>query len=235
MQSAIYINNRASSLIENDCFDKALDMLDQALAALQKSEQEEECEKTGGCSSDEYLSTSNRWRQELDGDMHSQPVYVSQIPPTEAHSVLSFVIHFNLALCHHLMALRAVEDKHGKLIGALQRYELATSIQMDGIFSVDTTYFSAIINNSAHIYEMLHRPRQAKQYRSEMVLSLTILMAREMANMVDDEFDGLFQNDTDKTLRKTTPEASDTRDEFDDLMQTASKQTLQKSRAAIAA
>lgn len=252
MQSASYLINRSSSLIENDCFDKALDLLNQAQTIVQKSKlenSEKSLKREGrtGSTSDEYLSTSKRQRQELDGLMNSQPVYVSRIPSIDGHSFLSFVIHFNLAMCHHLMAFRAVDHvaKHESLIGALKLYEAAASMQMEGSFQVDASYFMAMVNNSVHIYEMLHQPRQAKVYRDGMLESLTFLIAREIADTVD-EFDSFVQTDTMETVqemeasivtKKTLQDsaASIAAKKTFQATRAQTKHTLQKTRAAIAA
>lgn len=211
MQSAIYLNNRACTLIEKDCFEKAIEMLNQALSAVPKDELEESLSTQNPWKSPtrgKYLATSNKRRKELDhysSFLYSRPAYVSHVPQTEGRVFLSLVIIFNYALCHHLKALREVDhkSKHENLLAALKLYKVAVSMQMEAAtFEVDTTYVMAMINNSAHIYEMLHRPRQAKQHLNQMLSSLMTTIERGESDTVDD-FDGFFHNATKKTLRST--------------------------------
>ena len=215
MQTAIYLNNRASTLIEKDSFEKAIDMLNQALAAVQKDELNESSSAensrkfstrncTTGRPSGKYLSTSNKRRKELDDRaafLYSRPVYVSHVPQAEGHAFLSWVIIFNFALCHHLMALRAVDskNKHENLVASLKLYEVAASMETDATFQIESTYFMAMINNAAQICEMLHRPRQAKQHLSQMLALIMITIESGEADTVE-EFDGYLLNVTRKTF-----------------------------------
>ncbi|CAJ1949891.1 unnamed protein product [Cylindrotheca closterium] len=212
MQSAIYLNNRASSLIEKNCFEKAIETLNQALHAGQKVQTKDEWSSSSLSSSSKfsrrpsgkYLSTSNKRRKELDNQevfMYSRPLYVSHLPQTEGNRFLSWVIIFNFALCHHLMALRAADykDKHENLLEALKLYEALVALPMEDTFQIETTYFMAMINNSAQIYQMLHRPRQAKQHSDQM---LSLLMATIQEGKADtvDGFDGFLLNATQRSL-----------------------------------
>ncbi|CAJ1957721.1 unnamed protein product [Cylindrotheca closterium] len=216
MQSAIYLNNRASSLIEKDSFEKAIETLNQALNAVQKVQKDEWSSSSSSSSSVEnsekfprrpggkYLSTSNKRRKELDDLavlMYSRPLYVSHLPQTEGKTFLSWIIIFNFALCHHLMALRAVDynDKHENLLEALKLYEALVALPMEDTFQIETTYFMAMINNSAQIYQMLHRPRQAKQHADQMLSLLMVTIQEGKADTVDG-FDGFLLNATQRPL-----------------------------------
>ena len=69
MQSAIYTNNRAATLIENDCFERALDLLSQTLTSVQQQQQEEDesSDESGEVQEcNKHLSTSNKTRKNLD-------------------------------------------------------------------------------------------------------------------------------------------------------------------------
>ncbi|CAJ1966306.1 unnamed protein product [Cylindrotheca closterium] len=133
--------------------------------------------------------------------MYSRPVYVSHLPQTEGKRFLSWVIIFNFALCHHLMALRAADykDKHENLLQALKLYEALVALPMEGTFQIETTYFMAMINNSAQIYQMLHRPRQAKQHSDQMLSLLMVTIQEGEADTVDG-FDGFLLNATRRSL-----------------------------------
>lgn len=224
MRSAIDLNNKACSLIDINLLDEAVESLSKALSLVQNdvheieeggSENASKLVKTDcpkGCAKVCPSNKKLKRRKELDGlesFMYHNALYVHQIPSVQEHRFLSVVIIFNFALCYHLMALQATDQKAkaDKLNAALSLYEVAVTMQMEPSFHVHmetmATYFMAMVNNSAHIYELLDRPHKAQQFRNQMLSSIMVMIEKGEAHNLD-EFEGFFQISASKTILKKT-------------------------------
>jgi len=194
MQSAIYTNNRAASLIENDCFERAFELLNQALSSVQDQVEKEQEVILRSKPANNFLSTSNKKRKDLEkSHMYSQPVYLNQTSEVQGHRFLSLVIRFNLALCRHLVALHGgPEDRDENLSQALELYESTVILQQESFLPKEATFFMTM-NNLAHIHQMLHRPRQAQEFLNKMLCSLVAMMDNGEEDNLD-QFDKFLDN-----------------------------------------
>ena len=65
-------------------------------------------------------------------------------------------------------------------------------MQRENNLTKDATYFMAM-NNLAHIYQILHRPRQAQQFLNKMLSSLVNMMDNGQDEALD-QFDNFLDN-----------------------------------------
>eukprot|EP00980_Cylindrotheca_fusiformis_P031531 scaffold26503_cov127-Cylindrotheca_fusiformis.AAC.1 len=221
------MNNRAARLIESDDFEEALDILSRTLNAVQEElALEDESvksnptpdQKSNACisprdpSNDEFreemLERRIKKLEKLDGFVYWHPMQAVDLPESTRNSSLSLIIVFNLALCHHLMALeKDCKERESRLHAALKLYELGISMHMEGNIVVDMTYALAMVNNCAQIFRSLNHPRKAKRFMAHMLSSLMIMIEYGETNVLD-EFDGFLQNASNLILRKETAPAA---------------------------
>lgn len=225
MQSIIELNNTACDLIENDRFDEALEFLTKALNAVQRDLAEEDAEDKEDLNSETDadslpgISSSIESREvnmqrrlaklgKLDGFVYWHPMQAVNLPPATGTGSLSLIIVFNLALCHHLMALQSECEKSvSRLQAALQLYELGLSMHMEGNIIVDMTHALAMVNNCGQIYMTMNKPRKAKRFMAHMLSSLMIMIECGEAEDLD-EFDGFIQNASNLILRTNVAAAA---------------------------
>jgi hypothetical protein len=126
------------------------------------------------------------------------------LPNVDPESVLSSNLIFNVALCHHLIALETCSsthhaihsDKHciKRLRGALKLYELGFHLHSKkGMEGMNMNYALALINNCANIYEILGCTTKAERFYNHMLSSLMMMIDGGEAQKVD-ELDGYLRN-----------------------------------------
>jgi hypothetical protein len=224
MASAIEMNNRASHLIENDRFDEALEVLSQALSAVQTGLENAEAQESKQVSSENttygpMYSSDLECREatlkrrlisleKLEGFVYWHPMQAVGIPSSGGNRCLSVIIVFNLALCCHLMALKKDCTKfESRLLASLKLYELGLSLHMKGNIYMDMTYVLAMVNNSSQIYKIMNRPRKAKRFMGHMLSFLMSMVEGGQAGALD-ELDGFLQNASNLILRGSVAAAA---------------------------
>ncbi|KAG7337606.1 hypothetical protein IV203_021843 [Nitzschia inconspicua] len=115
---------------------------------------------------------------------------------------------FNIALCHHLIALDTfvqqpprsdtdlLRHKHciKRLRGALKLYELGFHLHSKkGLEGMSMNYALALINNCANIYETLGSTGKAQRFYHHMLSSLMMMIDGGEAEKVD-ELEGYLRN-----------------------------------------
>ncbi|KAL3904710.1 MAG: hypothetical protein SGARI_004802 [Bacillariaceae sp.] len=105
---------------------------------------------------------------------------------------------FNIALCHHLIALNTAEtnQRHSlkRLKGALKLYELGFHMHSKkGVEGMSMNYALALINNCAHIWETLGSTSKAQRFYNHMLSSLMMMIDGGEAEKVD-QLEGYLLN-----------------------------------------
>jgi hypothetical protein len=225
MPSAIEMNNRASHLIENDRFDEALEVLSQALSAVQTGLENAQAQESKQVDSEnntcgpmyspdlECREATLKRRltslEKLEGFIYWHPMQAVGIPSSGGSRCLSVIIIFNLALCCHLMALKKDCIKfESRLLASLKLYELGLSLHMKGNnLYLDMTCALAMVNNCSQIYKIMNRPRKAKRFMGHMLSSLMIMVEGGQADALD-ELDGFLRNASNLILRGSVAAAA---------------------------
>ena len=114
------------------------------------------------------------------------------VPSKKVHKTLSLITMFNLAICHHRNAIENNMDKT-YLRKALQLYELAYSIQVQGGIDMTLTPTMIIMSNVGHIHDVLGNDDNAKQCFQHLLSTLMFLIEAGERDRVW-EFDGFFNN-----------------------------------------
>ena len=114
------------------------------------------------------------------------------LPSKKVHKTLSLITMFNLAICHHRNAIENNMDKM-YLRKALQLYELAYSIQVQGGIDMTLTPTMIIMSNVGHIHKILGNDDNAKQCFQHLLSTLMFLIEAGERDRVW-EFDGFFNN-----------------------------------------
>jgi hypothetical protein len=137
--------------------------------------------------------------------------YELTLPNVDKETVLCSNFIFNVALCHHLIALEACSSTYDvvqhdvhyikRLRGALKLYELGFQLHSKkGVEGMNMNFALALINNCANIYEILGCTTKAERFYSHMLSSLMMMIDGGEAEKVD-ELDGYLQNATRIILR----------------------------------
>jgi hypothetical protein len=125
-------------------------------------------------------------------------------PYVDPEMALSSNFIFNIALCHHLIALEMSEQQPNDLIygkhrikrlrGALKLYELGFHMHSKkGVEGMSMNFALALINNCANIYETLGSTSKAQRFYNHMLSSLMMMIDGGEAEKVD-ELDGYLRN-----------------------------------------
>jgi hypothetical protein len=195
MQSVAYMNNSAALLIETGHYEEALDNLGRCLEIVLAELGNDE--KMGGCKP-VYSSTypqdlqarknvSNVESFEPDVDfIYRHPIRANNLPADEGdYNIMSVIVCFNMALCHHLFAIEGGPgDCVSLLKSALKLYELGYSMQMK--CHMDITFGLAMVNNCAQIYKAMDRKSKAQKFSQHMLSFLMMMIENGEAETVDE-------------------------------------------------
>lgn len=128
-----------------------------------------------------------------------------KLPSTKVYKTLSLITMFNLAICHHRNAIQNNMNR-AYLRKALQLYELAYSIQVQGGIDMTLTPTMIIMSNVGHIHKCLGNTDNALQCFQHLLSTLMFLVEAGERERVW-EFDGFFCNIM-KTIYADTPAAA---------------------------
>jgi hypothetical protein len=202
-------NNKAACCIEAGKFDVAIRGLTKGLQISSSLEDCPICD-CGSCSLQACLSFSQTHssflksrrngilkRSEEESFVYKQPMRVS--PHSMNHSmgaIFPLVVTFNLALAHHLnaMKVKGEKDRLRNLHQALKLYELAYRWLVEE--EIDCLPFAMIIaNNLAEIHRAANNPKKCEKcLRNLLSLMMFILVADYGLEAVGEMVDGFVQN-----------------------------------------
>jgi hypothetical protein len=121
--------------------------------------------------------------------LYTEPVYLSEVPRSsgeESITSLSFIIMFNLALCHHIKGTSSEEDALSQKTFAIAKrlYELTFQMQAQ---DVETNLFltSALLNNLSLVHKALGNSHEAGQ--CDQLLLSTLLLLVDMGGLTPQE------------------------------------------------
>lgn len=139
------------------------------------------------------------------GYLYAEPIQVPPLCMEECHYmglVLPLILTFNLALAHHLEALREASINRSKLQRVLRLYELAYRWQMEGDDSqVECIRFSMIIaNNLSEVHRAVSN--HGKHHACLKHLLSTLMFAIDCNEMDRNaiDMDGFFRNTSELIL-----------------------------------
>lgn len=157
---------------------------------------------------DASSSTSNGFVYRTPLRLSERELVQSNVDPEVA---LSSHFIFNVALCHHMIALETMSsttshnnndnnapllDKHSinRLRGAIKLYQLGFQSHSEkGLEDISMNYALALINNCASIYEILGSTAKAQRFYNHMLSSLMMMIDGGEAEKID-ELDGYLWN-----------------------------------------
>jgi hypothetical protein len=219
MQSVTYMNNSAALLIERGHYKEALDNLGRCLEIVlaKLRNKPDDDEKMGGCKP-VYSSTDSQDLQarkeasnvesfEPDEDfIYRHPIRANNLPADEGDYIISVIVCFNMALCHHLFAIEGGPgDDVNRLKSALKLYELGFCMQVK--CHMDITFGLAMVNNCAQIYKAMNRKIKAQKFSQHMLSFLMMMIENGEAETVD-ELDGFLWNASRLILKENVAQAA---------------------------
>jgi hypothetical protein len=196
MQSVTYMNNSAALLIERGHYKEALDNLGRCLEIVlaKLRNKPDDDEKMGGCKP-VYSSTDSQDLQarkeasnvesfEPDEDfIYRHPIRANNLPADEGDYIISVIVCFNMALCHHLFAIEGGPgDDVNRLKSALKLYELGFCMPMN-------------------------RKIKAQKFSQHMLSFLMMMIENGEAETVD-ELDGFLWNASRLILKENVAQAA---------------------------
>jgi tetratricopeptide (TPR) repeat protein len=203
--------NHAASLMENGDFQEAIDRLTNALKVSKQFD------GTIGrrTNLDQYMRPGQSLTSQLDQPcyFYQQAVYFplstdSSLDSTESSleskTCLSVILLFNLALCHHLSAMKSFSKILLRKAAVLYALALDLASEMD----MDTLFFSmATINNLGHIHDVLGDAETATECFTHLLSILIFQMHHDRAFQVSG-LDGFFRNTSYLILLDHTADAA---------------------------
>jgi hypothetical protein len=155
------------------------------------------------------------WKSGLSSDedndfIYHSPILSTGLPKDEVldEYALGIIVVFNLALSHHLQALR---DESGiptkpstmaHLNAALQMYELTFNMQLKGDCILHVAEILALVNNCGQIHKLLNRQLKAQWYFQHMMSALLVLIENGEASAIGDQnMEGFIRNASRLILR----------------------------------
>ena len=147
------------------------------------------------------LHYSNKFEDQEAGDqpfVFTRPIFISEDTVEEELSssclvALSFIQLYNLALCHHLCALRTEDGSRTKLLKALSLYELAYRLQRDEDVEATVLQQMAIVNNVGSIHSALQQVECSRQCFENLLSTIMFVKDCGEADSVQD-MDGFLSN-----------------------------------------
>lgn len=193
----------AASLIECGNYRSALDICNYCLTHVPKHKHSSidttVLKRALHCS--ERFPKRPCFSDEETGFVYRNPV---QLTITELHQphvdpeiLLSSNLIFNIALCHHLIALDINSNqKHNikRFKGALKLYELAFHMHSKkGVDEMSISFALSLVNNCAQIWEVLGNTSKAQRFYNHMLSSLMMMIDGGEAEKVD-QLEGYLLN-----------------------------------------
>jgi len=221
MQSVIDQNNDSACLIEAGKYREALDVLGHAMTRVQAElHSKDDHEDPRRAHQDIY---SCQWAKQIRAQhmmqpfdageiasdfIYRHPILAVNLPEYDAEYLLSVMLVFNMALCHHLLAIGGrSQGKSQRLKGALKLYELGFSLQMQTDVNMDMTFALAMVNNCAQIYKALDHHEKAGLFYSHLVSSLMMMIENGEAGSVC-ELEGFLLSASRVILKETVASAA---------------------------
>jgi hypothetical protein len=121
--------------------------------------------------------------------LYTGPVYLSEVPRSsgdESIISLSFIIMFNLALCHHMKGVSNEDEALSQraLVISKRLYELTFQMQTQDE-ETDLLLSSALLNNLSLVHKALGNRHEAEQ--CDHVLLSTLLLIVDMGGSTPQE------------------------------------------------
>ncbi|KAL3903177.1 MAG: hypothetical protein SGARI_005493 [Bacillariaceae sp.] len=231
MDSLLEMNDFAAFLVECRDYRKALDILNYCLTRTPKEKQatiDTAIMKRAKASLDNSLHKrfSNKGTEGKNiydcsnnteaGFVYRNPLRLTERdlarPHVDAEMAMSSNLIFNIALCHHLIALdcQDTNQKHSikRLKGALKLYELGFHMHSKkGVEGMSMNYALALINNCANIYETLGSTTKAQRFYNHMLSSLMMMIDGGEAEKVD-QLEGYLLNASKILLKENVAAAA---------------------------
>lgn len=221
MDALLEMNDFAAFLMECREYKRALEILNYCLTRVPKSQHtsidtsilkqhnsavKSNCVKIKNRTCSASTSTENSF-------VYRNPLRMTETelhqPNIDPEMTMSSNLIFNIALCHHLIAVdmssacatsssspQIIQDKHciKRLKGALKLYELGFHMHSKkGVEGMSMNFALALINNCANIYEALGSTTKAHRFYNHMLSSLMMMIDGGEAEKVD-ELDGYLRN-----------------------------------------
>lgn len=160
------------------------------------------------CDADEESSSE-------DSDfIYRHPIPSTGLPVDETldQDSLNILVVYNLALSHHLQAMkerksRLVSSKP-RLLVALRLYQLSFDLQKIGDCALHTVNILALVNNCGQIYKQLNQKKRADKYFQNLLSSLFLAMETNGEPDVTGELEGFIRNASRLILRDSAVAAA---------------------------
>jgi hypothetical protein len=143
---------------------------------------------------DESGETCTRMQDQVEANcqspyLYTGPVYLSEVPrSSEEESIisLSFIIMFNLALCHHMKGVSNEDEALSQRTLAIAKklYELTFQMQTQEV-ETNLLLTSALLNNLSLVHKALGNQHEAEQ--CEHVLLSTLVLIVDMGGLTPPE------------------------------------------------
>jgi hypothetical protein len=211
MNALLEMNDFASSLIECREYRNALEILNHCLTRVPKHKQssiDTTIMKRAKASMNSSHIKQLASKPKKNNDDGTGFIYRNPVRLTESDSEMatSAVLIFNIAICHHLLALDSFEinrrNSIKRLRGALKLYELAFHMHSkEGTEGMSLNFSLALINNCAKCYEILGSASKAQRFYDHMLSSLMMLIENGEAQKLD-QLEGYLLNASRLILSK---------------------------------
>jgi hypothetical protein len=121
--------------------------------------------------------------------LYTEPVYLSEVPRSseeESITSLSFIIMFNLALCHHMKGVSNEDEAMSQRALAIAKrlYELTFQMQAQDV-ETNLLLTSALLNNLSLAHKALGNSHEAEE--CEQLLLSTLLLLVDMGGLTPQE------------------------------------------------
>jgi hypothetical protein len=121
--------------------------------------------------------------------LYTEPVYLSEVPRSseeESITSLSFIIMFNLALCHHMKGTSSKDEALSQRTLAIAKrlYELTFQMQAQNV-ETNLLLTSALLNNLSLVHKALGNRHEAEQ--CDQLLLSTLLLLVDMGGLTHQE------------------------------------------------
>jgi hypothetical protein len=215
-QSRLALNNKACFLMKNGWYDdgartlmKALRVAmntsaevhtrsmeqDDADSILSQTSQVEACMPEGEAIKMDEYSEMCMMQDRVEANcqssyLYTEPVYLSEVPRRssgeESIASLSFIIMFNLALCHHMKGVSNEDEALSQRMFAIAKrlYELTFQMQAQDS-EINLLLTSALLNNLSLVHKALGNGHEAEQC-NQLLLS-TLLLLVDMGGLTPQE------------------------------------------------
>lgn len=188
---AAELNARGIQALDDRCFEESIKLFSRALNIVKQvmasaEQQGDDCD-IDCCDAEEssvcqFAQLQSSKLSDVNGPfVFRNPMFVidGSIQPTtfRYYVVLSFVLLYNLALCHHLSALDVINSndanrKRHLLIRSLSLYELAYTVQMTEELELAVLQTMALVNNLGQIHLALGAAQKSQQCMEHLLSTI---------------------------------------------------------------